>query len=95
MEDPLFIEENESYYYNYLKIFFIKENYYDILLKDNYFRFYNYKDFIYNLKKQVSKNKNKKQEKKIKLNEINFFTEFKNNIEQIRSDILNNSYLQK
>jgi hypothetical protein len=95
MEDPLFVEENEKYYYNYLKIFFLKENFYDIFIKDYYIRFTNYNDFIHNLKKKVLINKYKKRDKNIIFKENFFFSEFNNNILQIRNELLNNSYLKK
>jgi len=61
IEDPLFHEENEKFYYSYLKIFFLKENFYDTFIKDYYIRFLSYENFILNLKKKVLlKKKNKK-----------------------------------
>lgn len=94
-EDLLFIEENEKYYYNYSKIFFVKENFYDIFISDNYFKFINYNNFINNLKKKVLINKYKKANKIVELNHIPFFSNFNNNMLQIKSDILDNSYLKK
>jgi hypothetical protein len=95
IEDPLFVEENEKYYYNYLKIFFLKENFYDIFIKDYYIRSTNYNDFIHNLKKKVLINKYKKRDKNIIFKENFFFSEFNNNILQIRNELLNNSYFKK
>src|ERR1700757_5088156 len=67
IEEPLFFEENEKYYYNYLKNYFLRENFYDTFVEDNYIRFFNYNIFINKLKKKTIINKYKKEKK------INFF----------------------
>jgi hypothetical protein len=95
IEDPLFYEENEKYYYNYLKIFFLKENFYDIYIKDNYIRNFNYKNFISILKNKVLINKYKKKEKNIIFKENLFFLSFNENILKIKDDLLNTSFLKK
>lgn len=91
IEDPFFFEENEKYYYTYLKIFFLRENFYDTFVEDNYLRFYNYNNFINNLKKKTLINKFKKEKK------INYFYNINNidNILKIKNDILNNSFFTK
>ena len=92
IEDPLFIEENEKYYYNYLKIFFLKENFYDLFIKDNYTRFSHFHIIINNLKKKVLINKYNKKNNNIKIKEV--FPDLNNNIIEIRNDILNNSFIK-
>jgi hypothetical protein len=95
IEDPLFIEENEKYYYNYLKIFFLKENFYDLFIENNYIRFSHFHIIINNLKKKVLINKYNKYNKKnnnIKIKEV--FPDLNNNIIEIRNDILNNSFFK-
>jgi hypothetical protein len=95
IEDPLFVEENEKYYYNYLKIFFLKENFYDTFIKDNYNKNFHYNFFINDLKKKVVINKYNKKEKNIIFKENLFFTEFNENILQIQNELLNNNFLNK
>jgi len=97
IEDPLFTEENEKYYYNYLKIFFLKENFYDILIKDNYIKFLHYNNFISNLKKKVFLNKcNKNKDLKFRyLIKNNFFLDLSDNIKKIENELLNNIYFKK
>jgi hypothetical protein len=95
IEDPLFVEENEKYYYNYLKTFFLKENFYDTFIKDNYNKKYYYNFFINDLKKKVLINKYNKKEKNIIFKENIFFPEFNENILQIKNELLNNSFLKK
>jgi hypothetical protein len=90
IEDPLFIEENEKYYYNYLKKAFLKENFYDTFIKDNYIRYLNYNNFIQKLKNKVLINKYNKD---IKLNQQ--FVGWNTNIAQIKEDLLSNSYIKK
>jgi hypothetical protein len=92
IEDPLFVEQNEKYYYNYLKIFFLKENFYDTFLKDNYNNIFHYKIFINDLKKKVLVNKYKKKERNIIFKENLFFPEFNENILQIKNELLNNFF---
>jgi hypothetical protein len=95
IEDPLFIEENEKCYYNYLKLFFLKENYYDTFIKDNYTRNYNYNFFINNLKKKVLINKYIKKEKNVIFEKNLFFLEFNENMLKIKNEFLNNSFFKK
>jgi len=95
IEEPLFLEENEKYYYNYLKIFFLKENFYDIFIKDNYIRFFNYRNFINILKNKVLINKYKRKEKNIIFKENLFFFSFNENILEIKNELLNNSFFKK
>ena len=95
IEEPLFIEENEKYYYNYLKIFFLKENFYDIFIKNYYFKFLNYSDFTEKLKNKVFIKKYRNISKKIILKENPFFFDFNNNIIQIKNEILNNNFINK
>jgi hypothetical protein len=95
IEEPLFIEENEKYYYNYLKMFFLKENFYDIFIKNYYIENLNYSNFIEKLKHKVHENKYKKQYKKLIFKENIFFTDFNANILHIKNDLLNKSFLKK
>jgi hypothetical protein len=98
IEEPSFIEENEKYYYNYLKIFFLKENFYDIFIKNYYIENLNYSNFIKKLKNKVYKNKYKKQYKELIFRENAFFADFNDfnaNILQIKNDLLNNSFFKK
>lgn len=97
IENPLFMEENEKYYYTYLKIFFLKENFYDLYVKDNYMRSVHYNEFINKLKKKVLINKYKN---KCNNEQINYFLKEdyldpNNNIIKIKNELLSNSYLVK
>lgn len=56
-EDFTFLEENEKNYYNFLKAFFLKDNFYDIYVDNNYFNNLNYSKLLSNLKKKVFLNK--------------------------------------
>ena len=56
-EEPYYKLENEKFYYNFLKIFFLRDNFYDIYIGDNYFNFSTYNKFIYDLKKKIKFNK--------------------------------------
>jgi hypothetical protein len=92
IEEPLFFEENEKYYYNYLKKYFLKENFYDILVKDNYIRFFYYNNFIKNLKERTFLNKYKYKNKKKEnflINSLNI------DILDIKKNLLNNSFFKK
>ena len=86
-EDLSFNDENEKFYYNNLKLIFLKENFYDIYINENYLNVLNYKNFIDNLKskKLVNNKLNKKKDFDfkygIKLLELN------NNIDNIRINI--------
>lgn len=92
IEEPLFNEDNEKYYYSYLKIFFLKENFYDTFINNNYINFVNYNNFIYSLKNKVL---NKKKKKNNYSKENYFFIDVKDNILQIKNDLINNSFLKK
>ena len=90
IEEPLFFEENEKYYYNYFKKFFLRENFYDTLVKDNYISFFNYNNFVKSLKKRTyfNKYKNKKKE--------NFLIKNLNvDILDIKKNLLNNNFFKK
>jgi len=95
IEEPLFLEENEKYYYNYLKIFFLKENFYDIFIKNYYFKFLNYSDFTEKLKNKVFIKKYRNISKKIIFKKNFFFFNFNNNIIKIKNEILNNNFFNK
>jgi hypothetical protein len=95
IEEPLFIEENEKYYYNYLKIFFLKENFYDIFIKNYYIRNLDYNNFINKLKNKVFINKYNKKNEKFLFIKDSFFFDFNNNLLQIKKELLDNSYLKK
>lgn len=94
-EEPLFSEENEKYYYNYLKIFFLTENFYDTYIRDNYFFSINYYNFIFNLKQKVLKKKYKKQYNKKEFSDSFFFLELNSKIKEVKNDLMNNSFLKK
>ena len=95
IEEPLFREDNEKYYYNYLKIYFLKENFYDTFIDDNYIKFVNYNKFIYFLKKKVFFKKYNKTYNNIFLKEILPFVDSNNNILQIKNEVINNSFFKK
>jgi hypothetical protein len=95
IEEPLFIEENEKYYYNYLKIFFLKENFYDIFIKNYYIENLDYNNFIKKLKKKVYENKYKKQYKEVYFREDIFFSDFNTNVLKIKNELLNHSFINK
>jgi hypothetical protein len=94
-EDLLFNDENEKFYYNNLKLIFLKENFYDIYINDNYLDILNYNNFIDNLKclklvnNKLRKKKNFDFKFGIELLELN------NNIDNIRTNILNNNFFNK
>jgi hypothetical protein len=88
----LFNEENEKYYYNYLKYFFLKDNFYDTFISDNYINNINYSNFVYNLKKKVFKKKYYKISKKIEFRENIFFSDL--NVIKIKNDLINNTFLK-
>ena len=94
IEEPLFFEENEKYYYNFLKKFFLKENFYDIFIYDNYIRFLNYNNFIYDLKNKILINKYDKNKKKENFNTF-LFNLNNDTLLQIKNDLWNESYLKK
>lgn len=94
-DDLLFNEENEKYYYNNLKKYFMKDNYYDVYVNDNYYNILNYNIFIKNIKKKIMVNK---KEKKNNTSDLKYGIELLNlneNIENIKLNILNSSYLNK
>jgi hypothetical protein len=95
IEEPLFKEDNEKYYYNYLKIFFLKENFYDTFIDDNYIKVVNYNNFIYFLKNKVFFKKYNKKYNNIFFKEILPYLDPNNNILQIKDEIINNSFLKK
>jgi len=95
VEEPSFYEENEKFYYNYLKIFFLKENFYDIFILDNYFKSLNYNGFIINLKKRIFSNKyNKKKENVYLKNNIQMLN-MDNNISEIKKEFFDNHFINK
>jgi hypothetical protein len=90
IEEPLFFEENEKYYYNYLKKFFLRQNFYDTLVKDNYIRFFNYNNFVKKLKRRTFLNKYNNEKKE------NFLIKNLNvDILDIKKNLLNNSFFKK
>lgn len=92
IEEPLFNEDNEKYYYSYLKLYFLKENFYDTFINDNYIKNINYLNFIYNLKKKIIYNKKKKRED---LKDFFFFPDLKDNMQQIKNDLIKDSFIKK
>jgi hypothetical protein len=95
IEEPLFVEENEKYYYNYLKIFFLKENFYDIFIKNYYIRNLDYNNFINKLKNKVFINKYKKKNERFFFIKDSLFFDFNDNLLQIKKELLDSSYLKK
>ena len=99
IEEPLFFEENEKYYFNHLKVFFLKENFYDIFIEDFYIRLCNYNGFIDVLKDKVKEKKFKKIERKKSLNnDINAGLQLLNYNEyilEIKNEIRFNNPLDK
>jgi len=94
-EEPSFYEENEKFYYNYLKVFFLKENFYDTFILDNYFKSLNYNGFIINLKKRVFFNKyNKKKENLYSKNDIDML-KIDNSIFEIKKEFFDNHFIKK
>jgi len=94
-EEPSFYEENEKFYYSYLKNFFLKENFYDTFILDNYFKFLNYNGFIINLKKRVFLNKyNKKKENLYSKNNIQML-KIDDSIFEIKKEIFDNHFIKK
>jgi hypothetical protein len=55
IEDATFGEENEKYYYSFLKKYFLKENFYDIFMEGYYEKNFNYDNFINKLKEKNEK----------------------------------------
>lgn len=99
IENITFGEENEKYYYPYLKKFFVKENFYDIFIEDFYIRLCNYNGFIDVLKDKVKEKKFKKIERKKSLNnDINAGLQLLNYNEyilEIKNEIRFNNPLDK
>jgi len=95
VEDPSFYEENEKFYYNYLKIFFLKENFYDTFILDNYFKSADYNNFIINLKKKVFHNKYKKKKENISTRPNIDMLNMNNNIVEIKKEFLDNNFIKK
>ena len=82
MEDPLFGEENDKYYYSYLKKFFLKENFYDIFMEDYYEK---------SLKEKIRKDKLKQINNKIsRNNELKIglnLLDYNDNLSEIKQDL--------
>ena len=95
IENPLFMDENEKYYYTYLKMFFLRENFYDIYIKDNYIKSLNYNNFVNKLKKRFLKNKNNNKHFCFLLKEAYLDLDPNKNRIKIKNELLNNSYLIK
>lgn len=95
IEEPSFSEDNEKYYYSYLKFFFLKENFYDTFINDNYIRLVNYNNFINNLKKRNIIMKYKKNYNKLDLKMYTSYIDLNDNILQIKKEIINNSFIIK
>jgi hypothetical protein len=95
VEEPSFYEENDKFYYNYLKVFFLKENSYDIFIADNYFKSLNYNGFIINLKKRVFLNKYNKKKENINLKESIRMLNIDNSISEIKKEFSENNFIKK
>jgi hypothetical protein len=91
MEDPLFGEENDKYYYSYLKKFFLKENFYDVFMEDYYEKSLNYNNFIYKLKEKRRKDKLNQINNKIdRNNELKIglsLLDYNENLSEIKKDL--------
>lgn len=59
-EDSSYSFENEKIYYDFLKVFFLKDNFYDTYIGDNYYNLLNYNNLINELKKKIKINRYKK-----------------------------------
>lgn len=99
IEDATFGEENEKYYYPYLKKYFLKENFYDVFMEDYYFRNLNYSNFVNKLKEREKSEKLYiKKNMIISKNDIKIgldMLEFNNNINEIKNDFLLKSFFNK
>lgn len=95
IEEPLFSEDNEKYYYSFLKIFFLKENFYDTFVNDNYIKLVNYNNFISQLKKKNLIIKYQKNDSKFYIKEYVSCIDLDQNILKIKKEISNNSYIIK
>jgi hypothetical protein len=95
IEEPLFSEDNEKYYYSFLKIFFLKENFYDTFVNDNYIKLVNYNNFISQLKKKNLIIKYQKNDSKFNIKEYVSCINLDQNILKIKKGISNNSYIIK
>ncbi len=95
-EDGEFVDENEKFYFNYLKIFFLNSQYYNTFVDDNYICYLHYLNFIEELKRKVlihkyGINKKKKQEFSISVDMLDLTT----NILNVKKELLDNNYFEK
>src|ERR1051325_4085811 len=91
IEDATFGEENDKYYYSYLKKYFLKENFYEIFMEDFYNRSLNYNNFINKLKEKDKYEKFYKIKKNINRNDIKLgldMLDFNDNMNDIRKELL-------
>jgi hypothetical protein len=95
IEEPLFNEDNEKYYFSFLKIYFLKENFYDTFISDNYIRMINYNKFINDLKNKVLIKKYKKEYNKFNLKNYTSHIDLSDNILQIKKELKNKSFIIK
>jgi hypothetical protein len=103
IEDPNFIYENEKFFYNILNNFFLKKNYYDTYVEDNYERFLNYINFKFKLESKflinkISSNKSKKKQdttKMVKTGIIYLNTSTLKNINIIKQQLINQNFFKK
>ena len=94
-EQPSLKDENEKYYYNFLKIFFLKENFYDLYIENNYMKNLNYLNFINELKKKNFKNKYNKKKILISNTQELQILELDFNISKIREKFFKNNFFKK
>jgi hypothetical protein len=95
-EDGEFVDENEKFYFNYLKIFFLNSQYYNTFVVDNYICYLHYLNFIEELKRKVlihkyGINKKKNLEFSIRVDMLDLTT----NIFNVKKELLDNNYFEK
>jgi hypothetical protein len=95
-EDGDFVDENEKFYFNYLKKFFLNSQYYNLFVDDNYNNYLHYSNFIDELKKKnlnnkYVKNKSKRNDIATGVDMLNLTT----NILNIKKELLDNSFFKK
>jgi len=95
-EDGEFVDENEKFFFNYLKKFFLNSQYHNVFVDDNYISYLHYLNFINELKKKILNNKygknfSKKEELSIGIDMLSINT----NILNIKKELLSNSFFEK
>jgi len=96
IEDANFIYENEKFFYNILNDFFLKKNFYDTYVEDNYERFLNYIDFKFKLEKKFLINKISQKERDIEMVKTGIiFLGMSNNIDVIKQQFVKKNFYNK